>query len=489
MFKFHKTTAQMYKTCDHLVYIAPRSLFKKKTHNKVMSEELLSPFSSVLKESLAKKDNSSKSQSFTSFTGKNKPTQITLILLADQVSRYNCKAQKEAIYKHTTAIKGCTNPGFIISLNDEEDAIAAITAISRHQRPYSRKSGEPKKKAIFHFAATNAKGEMISTSKMVQALPEGIALTCSIIDTAPSDMGPATLSTLIKKRFSKKANVKVTEISGKNLLKAGLGGVYSVGKTATEDPRLVILDYKPTGYKKTVAIVGKGVTYDCGGLSLKIQGSMVGMKTDLSGAASAIGAFDTIINTKCKNRVIVAVSLAENAIGPESYKNDDILTLHSGKTVEINNTDAEGRLVLADAVSFVCRKYKPSCVVDIATLTGAQLVATGLLHAGLVSSDESMERYLFEIGKKTGDLVSPLPFAPEIFQEEFSSEVADMRNSVKNRMNAQSSCAAQFIYEHISDLDIPWAHIDMAGPATSSNGLGSGYGVALLSQLAHNPKF
>jgi leucyl aminopeptidase len=137
---------------------------------------------------------------------------------------------------------------------------------------------------------------------------------------------------------------------------------------------------------------------------------------------------------------------------------DDILTLHSKKTVEINNTDAEGRLLLADGTSYAARELGADVVLDAATLTGAQLIATGDLHGAVVSNDEELERILVEAGRTTGDLTHPLPFAPELYKPEFKTPYADMRNSVKNRNNAQSSCAAQFVYWHIEDLDVRWGH-------------------------------
>ena len=190
----------------------------------------------------------------------------------------------------------------------------------------------------------------------------------------------------------------------------------------------------------------------------------------------------SLVESKSKKRVIAIVGLVENAIGPESYKNDDIIKMYSGKTVEINNTDAEGRLVLADCVAYAMKKYKPSLIMDAATLTGAQLVATGLLHAGIVTNEDKTESLAMKAGKASGDLVSPLPFAPEIFQAEFKSHVADMRNSVKNRMNAQSSCAAQFIFTHIEDINPNWLHIDLAGPSFNG-GIGTGYGVGLMTEI------
>lgn len=230
-----------------------------------------------------------------------------------------------------------------------------------------------------------------------------------------------------------------------------------------------------------MALVGKGVTFDTGGLHLKQRGSMEGMKSDMGGAAAVFGAFRALAETDLTCRLTVVVCLAENAVGPKSFKPDDILTLHSGKTVEINNTDAEGRLLLADGVSHAARDLGAQIVIDAATLTGAQLVSTGMLHAAIVSNDDDLERTMVAAGRKSGDLVHPLLFAPELFQQEFKSPVADMRNSVKNRMNAQSSCAAQFVYSHLEGTDVKWGHVDLAGPSFRGE-RGTGFGVALLAE-------
>ena len=230
-----------------------------------------------------------------------------------------------------------------------------------------------------------------------------------------------------------------------------------------------------------MALVGKGVTFDTGGLHLKGRGSMEGMKCDMGGAAAVFGAFRVLADSGVPMQVSLLLCLAENAIGPASYKPDDILTLHSGKTVEINNTDAEGRLLLADGLSWAARSLGATVLFNAATLTGAQLVATGANHAAVVSNDADLEELLVEAGRASGDLVHPLPFAPEFYQAEFKSPVADMRNSVKNRANAQSSCAAQFLWSHIDDTDVRWGHVDLAGPAWQGD-RGTGYGVSLLTE-------
>ncbi|RYH05734.1 hypothetical protein EON65_43910 [archaeon] len=228
--------------------------------------------------------------------------------------------------------------------------------------------------------------------------------------------------------------------------------------------------------------------YDTGGLSIKTPTtSMAGMKTDMAGSAAVLGAFAAAVTTGELTRPLHALlCIAENSVGPLSTRPDDVHRLLSGKTVEVNNTDAEGRLVLSDGVFYAHKHLQPDVIVDIATLTGAQLIATGKKHAAIYCSSEGLEDLVVEAGKYTGDLTFPIPYAPELFRQEFRSAVADMKNSVTDRGNAQSSCAGQFIGNHLEEyLALPgkrWLHVDMAGPATVGD-RATGYGVALLFDL------
>jgi probable aminopeptidase NPEPL1 len=219
------------------------------------------------------------------------------------------------------------------------------------------------------------------------------------------------------------------------------------------------------------------------------------MKSDMGGAAAVLGAFRVLaaeVSSRPSGpeglpiRLSLVLCIAENAMDAKSYKPDDILRMHSGKTVEINNTDAEGRLLLGDGCSWAARELGADVIIDAATLTGAQLIATGLVHAAVMSNDDGLERTAIAAGRDSGDLVHPLPFAPELYLHEFRSPVADLRNSVANRNNAQSSCAAQFVYAHIADAPHAatrrWCHIDLAGPAFPKE-RASGYGVALIAEM------
>ncbi|XP_073962270.1 probable aminopeptidase NPEPL1 granny smith protein isoform X2 [Choristoneura fumiferana] len=277
-----------------------------------------------------------------------------------------------------------------------------------------------------------------------------------------------------------------TIIRGEELKARGMGGLYGVGRAASCPPALVTLSYRPGGVDATVAWVGKGIVYDTGGLSIKARSSMVGMKGDCAGAAGVLGAFAAAVRARPTVNLHAVLCLAENAVGPDATRPDDIHQLYSGRTVEINNTDAEGRLVLSDGVVYAQRDLKADTIVDVATLTGAQGTATGKYHAAVISNVAACERRCVAAGLRAGDLAHALPFAPELHFPEFSSAVADMRNSVADRSNAQPSCAGLFILAHLG-FEFPgvWLHVDMAAPAHCGE-RATGYGVALLTVLFGN---
>ena len=200
-----------------------------------------------------------------------------------------------------------------------------------------------------------------------------------------------------------------------------------------------------------------------------------------------MGSFLTIVrDNKVTRPVHALLCISENSVGPLSTRPDDVHVLLSGKTVEVNNTDAEGRLVLSDGVFYASRDLNPEYIIDIATLTGAQLIATGKNHAALYCNDDVLEQVAIATGKSTGDLTHPMPYAPEFYKPEFASEVADMKNSVKDRTNAQVSCAGQFIGNHLEkylNAGGKWCHIDMAGTLSSSSSSSSSLLLLLLLSL------
>jgi len=283
----------------------------------------------------------------------------------------------------------------------------------------------------------------------------------------------------------------ITVIRGLELEQRGFGGLWGVGKASDNLPALVVLSYTPEGAdgQPSTCMVGKGIVYDTGGLSIKVPPNMAGMKRDMGGSAAVISSFDALVRSGvCKKPVHALLCMAENAVSEVATRPDDIHTLYSGKTVEVNNTDAEGRLVLADGCAYAAKHLSPSVIFDIATLTGAQLISTGKKFGAVMTNDEALEDLGRSVGVFSGDLVHPIPYCPEFFRAEFASSVADMKNSVADRGNAQCSCAGQFIGNHIEEyLDAggKWMHIDMAGPVCKGE-RATGYGVGLLFGLVAN---
>ena len=420
------------------------------------------------------------------FSGVDSPARVTVGVLPEPCSRHNSPARPHAIASLVAAHAG-GNDGvaLLLALDDAEHALPAALAAARSLPSYSRKTSAEVDDERFVRV-----GFLPATGTVSDAARARIAQLCDAVRFAASltDMPPDVLHTDafvdLAESTGAVCGARVEVLRGEALRDRGYGGLWGVGKASTRGPALVVLSYEPEGDAvSTVALVGKGIVYDTGGLSIKGKDSMPGMKGDLGGAAAVLGAFRAAATLGCTHRLHAILCIAENSVGPEATRPDDILTMYSGKTVEVNNTDAEGRLVLGDGVAHAVRHLAPDVIVDLATLTGAQLMATGKRHAAIMCNDDALEARAIAAGKRSGDLVHPLPYVPEFFRREFKSEVADLKNSVKDRMNAQASCAGQFIAEHLGDFKGPFLHIDLAGPSGTDNGRGTGFGVGLLAEL------
>lgn len=471
-----KSFSQLLKGPRTLLVIAEKPLYSRARLPTVYKGKLRTLILS-LAEDLSPGDSGATASTLTGAS----PRRLVLAALPHGASRYNHPAHPEAIVKQiaAAALSGDKKVAIALHLSDPSHALAVLNAVGRAFPHYSAKSKARQLKVV--VGLLDKKGALLPVSGVELSTLSASREAARLVDTPPTELDPARLAEEAKKLLEV-PGVRVKALTGEELRKHGLMGIYSVGKAALVPPRLLLGHYKPkTQSGKHVALVGKGITFDTGGLHIKGTGFMETMKMDMGGGAAVLGAFRVLVENDCPHELSLVLCLAENAIGPGSYKPDDILTMHSGKTVEINNTDAEGRLLLADGVSYAARVLKADVILDAATLTGAQLVALGTGHAAVMSNEAELEALLVGAGRDSGDLAHPLPFCPEFYKAEFKSAIADMKNSVKNRMNAQSSCAAQFVYNHIEDTKVRWGHIDLAGPAYRSD-RGTGYGVALLSQ-------
>jgi probable aminopeptidase NPEPL1 len=418
-----------------------------------------------------------------SWTGGDSPSRLIVCLLPEHCSRHNTPTRSysiAALLRKQLPSSGAV--AVLLALDEPGHALAAASAVARCLPLYSRKTnddGGDDQRSV-SVALVGPEGPLAPDSRSA-AVSEAVRFAGRLVDTPTS-----TLNTdaFVEEARAVAASVgaEIEVIRGEQLEERGFGGLWGVGRAAVHPPALVILSCGPEDAERTVAWVGKGIVYDTGGLSIKSKTGMPGMKADMGGAAAVLGAFQVAASGACGDRLYALLCLAENSVGPEATRPDDILSMYSGKTVEVNNTDAEGRLVLADGVAYAARHLSPDVIVDLATLTGAQGVSTGQRHAGIVCNDDALEARAIAAGKSSGDLVHPLPYCPEFFRKEFQSEVADLKNSVKNRSNAQASCAAQFVGEHLGDYEGGWLHVDLAGPSTWDE-RGTGFGVGLLVEL------
>lgn len=403
---------------------------------------------------------------------------VIVVVLSEQCSRHNSQTRSWSLAR-LIRVGGKQDVGLCIALDQAEHAWAAAAAVGRAYPTFSasRRSSDKVVRAL--LLASDA--ELPTTGRLLD-VAEGVRKAASWVDAPPNTFNTNELVAAAEK-VAAEIGASVEIIRGEALRDRGFGGIWGVGKGSRNPPALVAIRYRPEGATgEGIGFVGKGIVYDTGGLSLKSKTGMVGMKTDMGGAAAVLGATWAAGRLGLKRNLTTVLCVAENSIGKDATRPDDVLDMFSGRTVEVNNTDAEGRLVLADGLAWLAKTEAPQTIVDCATLTGAQLVSTGKRHAAVYTNNESLEDALVALGKRTGDLVHPLPYVPEFYRKEFASRIADMRNSVKDRANAQSSCAGQFLNEHLRAHKGQWAHVDLAGPAVSS-GRGTGFGVVLLLGL------
>ena len=312
---------------------------------------------------------------------------------------------------------------------------------------------------------------------------DGVILARELVNEPPNVLYPIEFA----RRASqlRKVGVDVEVLDVKAMTKLGMGALLGVGQGSTRPSRTVIMRWN--GGKRgdaPVAFIGKGVCFDTGGISIKSAGGMEDMKGDMGGAACVVGLMHALAARKAKVNVVGAIGVVENMPDGNAQRPGDIVTSMSGQTIEIINTDAEGRLVLADVLWYVAKKFKPKFMVDLATLTGAIMVALGTEHAGMFSNNDELAERLSKVGIETGEKVWRMPLAPE-YDKLIDSQFADVKNT--GGRHGGSITAAQFLQRFVDDT--PWAHLDIAGtamgaPKTAINhSWGSGYGVRLLERL------
>ena len=295
---------------------------------------------------------------------------------------------------------------------------------------------------------------------------QGADTARDLINTPPAFKRPPELAARVAE-LAQAAGIGVRIHDEDDLTEGGFGGILGVGRGSSAGPRLVELSYGGAGTRDHVVLVGKGITFDSGGLSLKPSDAMATMKSDMSGAAAVVGAMLSVAALQLEVKVTGLLALAENMPSGDATRVSDVLTHRNGTTVEVLNTDAEGRLVLADALAYG-QELEPTAMIDLATLTGGQIVALGNRIGALMGTDDALVAALLAAADAAGERLWQLPLAPE-YREHLRSEIADLKNIGRPR-EAQSIVAGLFLKEFVGD--VPWVHLDIAGPAFDDSGEG-----------------
>ena len=349
--------------------------------------------------------------------------------------------------------------GFPIDSNSSISPIVEGSILSMYSFD-SYKKEKSEKSPNLSILVSNSQNAQKIISK-AEIVSQGVIYTRSIANLPPNDCSPSRLASFAN-AVATKNRLKCKIISKDELRKKGFGGISAVGRGSKNEPKLIILEHnKGKRNDKPVVLVGKAVTFDTGGISLKPGDKMDEMKFDKCGGCTVLGIMKAVSELKLQINVVGIIPSVENMPGSESYRPGDIVRLYSGKTAEILNTDAEGRLILADALSYGIKQYSPKSIIDFATLTGACIVALGNNVAALVSNNQRLSEKIKKSSEKTSEEIWQLPINDD-YMDMIKSNVADMRNIGMGRA-AGTITAAAFLANAVDET--PWAHLDIAGTA------------------------
>jgi len=422
----------------------------------------------------------------------------TIILLGvGEVEKFNQLNAIKLGGKILNAIKGqkILDASIIIEnrlLQKEEALICANIAYGSHLRKYTFDKYKSAEKLKDKFVVNNLE---IVTEKNKEAqdlylaeikpVAESIDFSRDLISEPPNVIYPESFAKRVQQDF-KSLKVRVEVLSVKQMADLGMNALLGVGQGSSKESKLLVMHYEGGNKKDApLAFVGKGVTFDTGGISIKPSANMEDMKYDMSGAAIVTGLMKALASRKAKVNVVAIAGLVENMPDGNAQRPADVVKSMSGQTIEILNTDAEGRLVLADALWYCQDRFKPKLMIDLATLTGAMIIALGTHHAGIFSNDEELEKSLIKAGKIVDEKLWPLPLSDD-YDKMVDSCIADVRNT-GNGKGAGSITAAQFLKRFVNN--VPWAHLDIAGVSWADKDTdfhpagATGYGIRLLNEF------
>ncbi|MFP5334318.1 MAG: leucyl aminopeptidase [Actinomycetes bacterium] len=387
--------------------------------------------------------------------------------------RPDAESLRRAAGAATRELAGTTSVALALPADDVADATAVAEGAllgAYAYRAYRQRTAEAHKAPVekLQLVTRRARDKHLKTAvERAHVVAAAVTATRDLVNCPPVDLYPAAFAEVAREQ-AKDAPVKVTVLDEKALARGGYGGILGVGQGSSRPPRLVKVAYTPRRAARHVALVGKGITFDSGGLSIKPAQGMETMKLDMAGAAVVLETVLAVARLGLPVRVTAWMALAENMPSGTAQRPSDVLTTYGGRTVEVLNTDAEGRLVLADAI-VAAAEEKPDAIIDVATLTGAQMVALGNRVSALMGSDDALVADLRAAAEAAGEQLWPMPL-PEELRASLDSQVADIAN-MGERFGGML-VAGLFLREFVPTVDgqdgerrLPWAHLDIAGPA------------------------
>jgi len=395
--------------------------------------------------------------------GATKAAVLVAVGLGEQAASYNPEVLRRAAGSAVRALAGASTSAVLALPSDDAVSLRAVAEgalLGAYSfTSYRHTSLGVQKAPVGTLTLVSSAKDAKKVVRRAEVVTRAVNLARDLVNTPPSHLHPVELAAAASEQ-AKRVGLSVEVFDEKALKKGGYGGILGVGQGSAHPPRLVHLSHKGRGAKTKVALVGKGITFDSGGISIKPAAGMEDMKSDMGGAAAVIAALSAVAELGLAIDVDAWVPMAENMPSGTAIRPSDVLTMRGGTKIEVNNTDAEGRLILADAIARACED-SPDVVLDVATLTGAQLVALGARTAGVMGNDDTLRDHVVSAAGEAGEQMWAMPLPPDL-RKGLDSEVADMVNTGPREGGMLT--AGLFLQEFVAD-GVKWSHLDIAGPA------------------------
>ncbi|MGN3975074.1 leucyl aminopeptidase [Tsuneonella sp. SYSU-LHT278] len=413
------------------------------------------------------------------------------LLVVGTGAQPSATAIRDAAGKAAQELKGENAPVALVGAGEDAALAEAALGYALGQYRFDRYKTEvkaPPPAAPVTVVGARAEGARAAWAARHRGIAEGTRFARDLATEPAGAVWPERFVERTRAAFAGVSGVTIEVLDEAAMKRGNMGAILGVGQGSRRPPRMMLVHYRGAG-GQPVALAGKGITFDSGGISLKDGSGMSRMKGDMSGAAAVVGTVLALATSRAPVNVVAVAALAENMPGGNAQRPGDVVRTMSGKTIEVLNTDAEGRLVLADAVEYVAARHNPAALVDIATLTGSVVGALGDEYAGLFSRDDALASALEAAGKASGEAVWRLPLHPNHFTD-LKSDIADLQNVVEGG-GPGASLGAAFIGSFVPE-NLPWAHVDMAGTMWASSPQptvpkgATGYGVRLLEEFVRS---